>query len=116
MTYKISYFSSNLKYLRLKNNIDQLELAHKLGRKSASTISEWESGKYTPKQETTQQIAAIFKVSLDDLVAGDLTKYPLSDKEESLQDISYISEHLDSELKQKWIELGQELLNKQDKK
>lgn len=50
------------------------------------------------------------------LVAGDLTKYPLSDKEESLQDISYISEHLDSELKQKWIELGQELLNKQDKK
>lgn len=70
----------------------------------------------TPKQETTQQIAAIFKVSLDDLVAGDLTKYPLSDKEESLQDISYISEHLDSELKQKWIELGQELLNKQDKK
>ena len=101
MTDKISYFSSNLKYLRLKNNIDQLELAHKLGRKSASTISEWESGKYTPKQ---------------DLVAGDLTKYPLSDKEESLQDISYISEHLDSELKQKWIELGQELLNKQDKK
>ena len=46
MTDKISYFSSNLKYLRLKNNIDQLELAHKLGRKSASTISEWESGKY----------------------------------------------------------------------
>lgn len=49
-------------------------------------------------------------------MGGDLTKYPLSDKEESLQDISYISEHLDSELKQKWIELGQELLNKQDKK
>lgn len=39
MTDKISYFSSNLKYLRLKNNIDQLELAHKLGRKSASTIT-----------------------------------------------------------------------------
>lgn len=77
MTDKISYFSSNLKYLRLKNNIDQLELAHKLGRKSASTISEWESGKYTPKQETTQQIAAIFKVSLDDFGGWRFDQIPL---------------------------------------
>lgn len=41
-------FSDNLKYLREKNNMDQIELATKLGRKSTSSISEWEKGKYQP--------------------------------------------------------------------
>lgn len=61
MTDKISYFSSNLKYLRLKNNIDQLELAHKLGRKSASTISEWESGKYTQSKKQRNKLQPSLK-------------------------------------------------------
>lgn len=109
-----SYFASNLKYLRLKNNMDQLELAHKVGRKSASTISEWESGKYTPKQTTTKKLAELFKVNLDDLITVDLTSYPTSEEKLPLSEISFISEHLDSELIQKWIAIGQDLLNKQD--
>lgn len=42
-------FSKNLKFLREKKNMEQLELAEMLGRKSSSSISEWEKGKYTPR-------------------------------------------------------------------
>ncbi|MCT7696295.1 MAG: helix-turn-helix domain-containing protein [Lactobacillus iners] len=66
-------FSTNLKYLRKKYNMEQLELAYKLGRKSGSTISEWEKGSYTPKIKVLAQIADIFHVDLDDLMNKDLT-------------------------------------------
>ena len=66
-------FSSNLKYLRKKNGMEQVELASKLGRKSGSTISEWEKGSYTPKIKVLAQIANIFHVDLDDLMNKDLT-------------------------------------------
>ncbi|MDT7015379.1 XRE family transcriptional regulator [Levilactobacillus namurensis] len=65
-------FSDNLKYLREKNNMDQIELATKLGRKSTSSISEWEKGKYQPKAGVLSDIAHIFNVSLDDLMNKDL--------------------------------------------
>ncbi|HCC1497671.1 TPA: helix-turn-helix transcriptional regulator, partial [Enterococcus faecium] len=48
-------FAENLKFLREKYNIDQQELAEKLGRKSSSSISEWEKGKYTPKLKTLNE-------------------------------------------------------------
>lgn len=65
-------FSDNLKYLREKNSMDQIELATKLGRKSTSSISEWEKGKYQPKAGVLSDIAHIFNVSLDDLMNKDL--------------------------------------------
>lgn len=43
-----NYFSSNLRFLREKRGMEQLELAQLLGRKSASSVSEWEKGTYTP--------------------------------------------------------------------
>lgn len=65
-------FSDNLKYLREKNNMSQIELAIKLGRKSTSSISEWEKGKYQPKAGVLSDIAHIFNVNLDDLMNKDL--------------------------------------------
>lgn len=65
-------FSKNLKYLRQCAEMEQLELAHKLGRKSSSTISEWESGRYTPKIAILSEIASIFDVDLDDMMNLDL--------------------------------------------
>lgn len=65
-------FSANLKYLRSKNGMDQMTLASKLGRKSVSSISEWEKGKYTPKAGTLADIAHIFNVRLEDLMNTDL--------------------------------------------
>lgn len=67
-------FAQNLKYLRKKFDMDQETLASKLGRKSTSTISEWESGKYTPKAGVLSDIAKIFGVSLEDLMSTDLSE------------------------------------------
>lgn len=61
-------FADNLKYLRTKYGMDQNNLAEKLGRKSTSTISEWEKGKYTPKAGVLADIAHIFNVQLDELM------------------------------------------------
>lgn len=67
-------FGENLKYLRKKNDIEQLELAKMLGRKSASSISEWEKGSYTPKMGVLSDIARIFNVPLQDLMSTELSK------------------------------------------
>lgn len=67
-------FGRNLKFLRERKGLEQIELAQLLGRKSPSTISEWEKGKYTPKAGTLSDIAKIFNVSLQDLMQKDLTE------------------------------------------
>ena len=66
-------FSQNLKYLREKKGMEQLDLAKALGRKSASSISEWEKGKYTPKMKTLNEISKLFNVNIDDLMTKDLS-------------------------------------------
>lgn len=66
-------FSNNLKYLRNKHAMEQVELAQKLGRKSGSSVSEWEKGTYTPKIKVLAEIADIFNVDLDDLMNKDLS-------------------------------------------
>ena len=69
-------FAKNLKYLRAKRGIEQIELARMLGKKSGSSISSWESGTYTPKIGTLAKIADIFNVDLDDLMNIDLSDGP----------------------------------------
>lgn len=69
-------FAQNLKYLRKKRDMEQIDLAYKLGRKSASSISEWEKGKYTPKLGVLSDIAKIFNVTISDLMEKDLSKQP----------------------------------------
>ena len=71
-------FDKNLKYLRNKFNMEQIDLAHRLGRKISSSVSEWEKGKYTPKIKTLAEIAQIFKVDLDDLMNADLSQVEAS--------------------------------------
>ena len=66
-------FANNLRYLREKNGMDQIDLALKLGRKSSSSVSEWEKGKYTPKIGVLNDIAEIFGVSITDLMNKDLS-------------------------------------------
>jgi len=65
-------FAKNLKYLRQLHNIDQLQLAEALGRKSESSLSEWEGGKYTPKIGVLSMISSYFNVDLDDMMTKDL--------------------------------------------
>lgn len=66
-------FAKNLRYLREKSGMEQMDLAKELGRKSSSSISEWEKGKYTPKMGVLSQIAKIFNVNIDDLMERDLS-------------------------------------------
>ena len=68
-----NYFSKNLRYLREKNDVEQIQLANHLGRKSGTSVSEWESGKYTPKAGTLNEIAKYFRVSMSDLMEKDLS-------------------------------------------
>lgn len=62
------YFHSNLKYLRSKNGVRQLDLAHMLGLKSESAVSEWEKGIRIPSAGTLSDMANIFNVSIDSLM------------------------------------------------
>lgn len=116
MSAKKTFFASNLKYLRLKKNMEQLELANLLGRKSSSSISEWEKGKYTPKSGLLSDIAAIFDVSLTALMEEDLT---LESKGVSYQlpqrELEMISEQLSENNYTKWVDFAQILLEQQAK-
>lgn len=68
-----NYFAKNLRYLREKHNVEQTQLANHLGRKSGTSVSEWESGKYTPKAGTLNEIAKYFRVTMSDLMEKDLS-------------------------------------------
>lgn len=65
-------FGKNLKYLREKRGLDQSDIAELLGRRSTSSISEWESEKYTPKVGVLNDLAKFFNVSMSDLMSKDL--------------------------------------------
>lgn len=69
------YFKNNLRYLRNKNGIEQLDLALMLGFKSSSTVSEWEKGIRVPSAGVLSDIANIFNVTLDNLMKVDLEKH-----------------------------------------
>lgn len=60
-----------LKELRNKNNITQEEFADKL-YVSRQTISNWENDKSYPDIHSLLMISELFKISLDDLVKGDI--------------------------------------------
>lgn len=107
-------FSNNLKYLRKKYNMEQLELAYKLGRKSGSTISEWEKGSYTPKIKVLAQIADIFHVDLDDLMNKDLTSSQTKvDKDSLVEQIAETSSLLHISRQAKVYNYAKEQLDEQ---
>lgn len=67
-----NYFSSNLRYLREKAGLEQIDLAEMLGFKSSSGVSEWEKGIRIPAVGVMDLLARIFRVTIDDLVRRDL--------------------------------------------
>lgn len=69
----MNYFANNLRHLRMRRGMEQLELAERLGRKSSSSISSWEKGLYAPKAGVLNEIANIFNVSLTELMTEDMT-------------------------------------------
>ncbi|HFI0449752.1 TPA: helix-turn-helix domain-containing protein [Streptococcus suis] len=89
-----NYFASNLKLLRQKKGMEQIDLANRLGRKSSSSVSEWERGKYTPKAGVLNDIAKIFDVSLSQLMSSDLSHPIDSSQPTSTIDLSNLRERV----------------------
>lgn len=67
-----NFFAKNLKFLREKGHQTQEELANFLGRKSFTSVSDWERGKSTPDAGTLRDIARKYNLSIDELMETDL--------------------------------------------
>jgi phage repressor protein C with HTH and peptisase S24 domain len=101
-------FSKNLKYLRAKCNIEQMELAQKIGKKGGSSVANWEKGIAIPNLEVLIQLAHIFDVSVDELV-----QIPLF--ESSFPSINGLYLQLNRERKQSVYYHARKELNEQNK-
>lgn len=62
---------SNIKTLRLLNNMSQLELADKLGV-SDKAVSTWENDIKTPRMGTIQKMADLFGVAKSAIIDGNI--------------------------------------------
>ena len=60
----------NLKALRKKNKISQVDLARTM-HVTQTTVSRWETGEIAPDAETIEQLADFFSVSVDYLLGRD---------------------------------------------
>ena len=60
-------FSNQLRYLRLSRELNQVQLAEKLGVAKQS-VSNWENGNIMPSVEMLEKIADFFDVSTDYLL------------------------------------------------
>lgn len=72
-------FGKNIKYLRTKNKMRQVDLSSKLGYSTWTTINKWETDGVIPPFKTLVKIAGLFGVSEDDLLHTDLEKKDLGE-------------------------------------
>jgi transcriptional regulator with XRE-family HTH domain len=80
---KTNNISTNLKYLRKKKGLTQLELRTILGY-TRSTWSNYENGLTNPSIEDLITISNFFGVTLDDLIMNDLSTRILSDEKDAI--------------------------------
>ncbi|WP_422218971.1 S24 family peptidase [Leuconostoc falkenbergense] len=85
-------------------------MALKLGRKSSSSVSEWEKGKYTPKIGVLNDIAEIFGVSITDLMNKDL-----SDTVDNRADVIRMYDSLNNERQNNVYNYTKQQYNEQNK-
>ncbi|KAA9301737.1 MULTISPECIES: helix-turn-helix transcriptional regulator [Aerococcus] len=97
--------AENLKYLRQKNHYYQKDIARKLNRKTNSTISDWENGKYTPSLDVVEELAAIYHVGIDELLTEDLREKYQSPGDQLVQ----IFDSLDTDKQAQLLHYAQEL-------
>lgn len=66
------FLAKNLRYLRLKYNYSQQDIADMVGFKSFVTIQKWETGLSQPRLESLDILSKLFGYSMDDLYRRDL--------------------------------------------
>ena len=74
-------FAKNIRYLRKKRNWTQNDLAKRLGYNALATINKWETGVNRAPSKKLEMIAALFNVSVDDLLNTDLEQRDLDIRE-----------------------------------
>ncbi len=67
----MNYLSSNIRYLRRKNGLNQAELSRNFGKKQ-NTVGNWENGVSEPSIKELVSLSQIFMVGMEDLVNRDL--------------------------------------------
>lgn len=82
----MSYFGSNIRYLRKKAGMGQDELADLLGYKSFTTIQKWESGVTEPTLSILLKLSKLFNVDMDDLAKKDLQYGEIKETKPTLPD------------------------------
>lgn len=84
-------YVKNLKWLRKKHNMTQIELAEKLGI-NYSTISKWENGTHIPGSKAIAKVAKIFNVDWRMFMEVDLENYngDIAPKEEEIDYAIYL--------------------------
>lgn len=88
-----SFFSKNIKILRLRTGLSQDEIASKIGV-SGATWSDYERGKTEPKFSTLVSISHYFIISIDTLI-----KDKISDANLIHQDSSDVEFHVSGQKK-----------------
>lgn len=63
----MSIISENIKRIRIKEDMEQLELAKKLGV-SNKTVSSWECGRTEPRMGMIEKMCDVLKCSKSDLI------------------------------------------------
>lgn len=69
----VDRLSKNIKSLRKLMGESQEDLAYSIGLNSKSAIANWESGENRPSPENLKKIAAHYRVTVDQLLGGDLS-------------------------------------------
>lgn len=69
----MSFFSTNLKYIRNEKKMSQSKLAE-LAHVNQTTIMRWETGEMSPSLDNIYDIANALNISVADLTGKDLTK------------------------------------------
>lgn len=100
------FLAKNIRYLRKRAGLSQLQIAEKFGYDNYTTVQKWESEKSDPPIKVVRGLAEFFSVNIDDLVLTDLersdnmgsrasgmTLYDLTEHEaEHIRRYRYISE------------------------
>ncbi|HEM3183212.1 TPA: helix-turn-helix transcriptional regulator, partial [Streptococcus suis 89-5259] len=101
-----------LRELRLKHNLEQIEVAQKLGYKSDTTISKWENGKNLPTGKKLILLAQLFNTTTDEILLGETT--PTTAPNSLIEQISDKVVRLTEPNQKNVLRYSSELLDKQN--
>ncbi|HEM2820579.1 TPA: helix-turn-helix domain-containing protein [Streptococcus suis] len=101
-----------LRELRLKHNLEQIEVAQKLGYKSDTTISKWENGKNLPTGKKLILLAQLFNTTTDEILLGETT--PTTAPNSLVEQISDKVVQLTEPNQKSVLRYSSELLDKQN--